>query len=381
MKPYRNKRLLLVTSIPMLIFFIFFISTLIVSLNVKYESSFIDTALGNVESEDLLIHFLKAENQHFTLEESENDLFSFKNIAESILQFGTNIILSDTTTFFGGELPGITSSLNKTSITEETEYVFESSPPIEVLLKEREVATEKLKQDENIMLVENNLVDQIPNKTVYIYQTHSWESFLPYIKDASSPNHAISNDNRVNVVALGKRLSANLLKEGIGAHHDQTNMTAKLHEKEWKTTMSYNLSREILEVNTNNNSHVEYYIDIHRDSARRDVTTKMINGIEYATLYFVLGTENINYEQNKQFVEKLNAELNKRYPGISRGIYQKSKKDGNGIYNQDISSKAITLEIGGVDNTFEELERSVDAFSEIFSDLYWADREAIEVNG
>jgi stage II sporulation protein P len=59
----------------------------------------------------------------------------------------------------------------------------------------------------------------------------------------------------------------------------------------------------------------------------------------------------------------------------------KTYSDGNGKYNQDISNKAMLLEIGGVDNNLDELDRTVDAFSDILANNYWKSNDAKEVNG
>ena len=42
----------------------------------------------------------------------------------------------------------------------------------------------------------------------------------------------------------------------------------------------------------------------------------------------------------------------------------------NGVYNQDLSPNALLIEMGGVDNTAEELYASVDALVEAFSHYY-----------
>lgn len=49
----------------------------------------------------------------------------------------------------------------------------------------------------------------------------------------------------------------------------------------------------------------------------------------------------------------------------------------NGVYNQDLSGNSMLLEIGGVDNTFEEMYMTVDAFTEVFSEFYW-DAKAVD---
>ena len=75
--------------------------------------------------------------------------------------------------------------------------------------------------------------------------------------------------------------------------------------------------------------------------------------------------------------EKLHYLLEQHYPGLSRGILPQQGAGNNGVYNQDISSNALLLEFGGVDNTLEELNASAKALADVFSEMYW---EAEEVN-
>ena len=55
---------------------------------------------------------------------------------------------------------------------------------------------------------------------------------------------------------------------------------------------------------------LKYFIDIHRDSVKRDVTTTTIGDLSYAKVMFVLGLENDNYLENisitkDEFFERL----------------------------------------------------------------------------
>ncbi len=43
----------------------------------------------------------------------------------------------------------------------------------------------------------------------------------------------------------------------------------------------------------------------------------------------------------------------------------------NGVYNQDVSENALTIEMGGVDNTMEQLYNTTEVFAEVFSEYYW----------
>ncbi|MBT2258969.1 stage II sporulation protein P [Priestia megaterium] len=127
----------------------------------------------------------------------------------------------------------------------------------------------------------------------------------------------------------------------------------------------------MLQTSTNQNRNLTFFFDLHRDSQRRSITTKEINGKNYARLFFIIGTEYKNYEKNLQFAKGLNTLLEKNYPGISRGIFEKNKTQGNGVYNQDLSTHSIIIEVGGVDNTMEEMYRTTDALAEVIADYYW----------
>lgn len=70
--------------------------------------------------------------------------------------------------------------------------------------------------------------------------------------------------------------------------------------------------------------------------------------------------------------------LKKKYPGISKGVYAKGYELGNGVYNQNFSDRAILLEVGGVDNTNAELTRSIEAFADVYSKLYWEENQATQ---
>ena len=71
------------------------------------------------------------------------------------------------------------------------------------------------------------------------------------------------------------------------------------------------------------------------------------------------------------FANEIHEKLEEKYPGLSRGVYLKSKSEGNGVYNQDISTKLLLVEVGGIDNNKKELEYTVDAFAEGIQGSFW----------
>lgn len=362
--------------------FIFFLISIVVLMNIKVDSRSIRSTIGILETEKIFMHIMKSENHHF-FPELDNPIFTTANVSNFAFELATAIKPTDARTFLGNELPGL--RLYDTEIvvagegTNLTNLPSESSPPMEVLLNERKVAEELLKQADNPE--DNKSIPNPENKTVFIYQTHSWESFLPLLVGAKNPNEAVSSDERVNVVGLGERLATNLMKKGIGVVHNKTNMTQELKNNGLDYTKAYSGSREIVTAAAANNNDLKYFIDIHRDDARRDISTKTFNGVNYARLYFVVGKEHENYLENLELAKNLHEALEKKYPGISRGVFLKTYSQGNGVYNQDVSNQAMLLEVGGVDNNLDELQRTIDVFSEELAEHYWNTNEAKEVNG
>ena len=128
------------------------------------------------------------------------------------------------------------------------------------------------------------------------------------------------------------------------------------------------------------NQDLVYYIDIHRDSRRKKQTTVNINGQSYAKLVFVVGGKNAKYSKNLALAKELHYEIEKKYPELSGGVVVNAGSGNNGVYNQDLSEQGMLLEVGGVDNTFEESYRTVEAFADVFGEYYWEMNEAEEVN-
>jgi stage II sporulation protein P len=112
---------------------------------------------------------------------------------------------------------------------------------------------------------------------------------------------------------------------------------------------------------------LRYFIDLHRDSVNKNISTININGEDYAKLLFIVGLENPNYSTNLKFTEELNNKLDKMYPGLSRGIYKKKGPGVNGVYNQDFDPNTILIEVGGEENTIDEIYNSCMVISDILT--------------
>lgn len=192
------------------------------------------------------------------------------------------------------------------------------------------------------------------NNLVYIYNTHDTEKYtLPFTND-----YSIIPD----VTLVSKMLKEYLKSYNIDSYIESSKIKDYLKKNKLKYSDSYEASRYYLEKNLNNN--YELILDIHRDSLRRKYTLYEKDNKKYARILFIIGASNKNYKKNKEVAENLNSRLNDKYKGMSRGVTIREDT----TYNQDLNSKIILVKIGGIDNTLEELNNTIEVFSKVISD-------------
>ncbi|MFM9327789.1 stage II sporulation protein P [Paenibacillus mesotrionivorans] len=203
---------------------------------------------------------------------------------------------------------------------------------------------------------------------VFIYHTHNRESWKNV---AGSKSGSSVDDAKTNITLVGQELGRVLQQKGVPAITANDDIAGRLVLKNLSFTQSYSESRKTILEAKNTNPALSYLFDIHRDAdVPRSQTTVTINGKAYARIMFVVGTGNPGYEDNAVFAETLKELLEKKYPGLSRGILVKSAHQGNGEYNQSLSPTSLLLEFGGVNNTLEENKRTAAAFADVFADYY-----------
>lgn len=357
----------------------FSVSGLLTALNPQYQikSQSVNHATMNISS-NILYQLMAKENHSFLAGIAEEE--DIPSISALMFKLSTNVNLNDPRSLLGRELPSFAIFDGKILVAGEgtnyTNLPIESAPPTEALVQENEA---DLQNTEGLT---ENPKTQVPppfttgdKKVAYIYFSHTRESFLPYLKGVTDPNSA--QHSQINVTKIGDRLEERLQGYGVGTIVDKTDITNNLHSNGWTYGRSYDASRSLVQQAMAGNDRLTYLIDIHRDSRRRGDTTKEINGKSYAKLAFVVGAEHPNYEQNLRLATQIHKKLEAKYPGLSRGIIQKSGANTNGRFNQDLSGNALLIEFGGVDNNFDELNLSADAFAEVFSEIFW---EAEKVN-
>ena len=225
--------------------------------------------------------------------------------------------------------------------------------PVSILLNEY-----KTNNEVETIAVSNEKISNINEPIVYIYNTHQGEKY-------SSPKEI---NLYYSVMDASFYLQKKLKEYGIESIVETMSIQDVLNTNNWNYATSYRVSKMFMEKRKKENQSINYYFDIHRDSVDKSISTVTINGIKYAKTMFLLGLENSSYKSNEKNINKLENWLNKNYKGLSRGIYRKQGKGVNGVYNQDFSDNCFLIEVGGEENTYEEVENTIDIIAKMISE-------------
>lgn len=210
-------------------------------------------------------------------------------------------------------------------------------------------------------VVKEEVMTEETQPLIYLYNSHPTEEYAPSDFVEFSVHPTVIMNNYILEDILEKKGYSTIVEEG--------SISEILKRNHWNYNNSYRASRILLEQSILNYPSLKYFIDIHRDSLKKEKTTVEIEGKKYAKLLFIVGLENENYSQNQAFTESIHQKLEELYPGLSKGIYQKGGPGVNGVYNQDFSPYTILLEVGGYENTTNEVLNSILAFSHCFMEV------------
>lgn len=343
--------------------FVFLLSGILTSIKPEYRPSSpsIYTIANNVTS-DVFMQMMGTENHYF--EEVLPHERKQTSLSSTVFKLATSVSLDDPRSLLGRELPGF--SLYDTEIivagkgSNYTNVPIESAPPSEVLMDARKASIASIEE-----IQKKNTAKPAPpalttggRKVVFLYNTHTTESYKPLLKSKKA----------VDVTLVSKIFQQDLIDKGIGTEVSSRNVQQELQKKGWKYYRSYDASRPVVEAAMAGDKDLQYFIDIHRDDKTYSLTFK---NQKYAKMAFVIGGKNANKDYNIQLAKDLHSLFEKKYPGLSRGVFLKNQKGSNSLYNQDLSKKALLIEVGGTDSSLPELEATAEAMADVFSDYYW----------
>lgn len=186
--------------------------------------------------------------------------------------------------------------------------------------------------------------DQTGEKKIAVYHSHGAES---YIKG----DGAESKDQGGGIVDVADSLSKALEEKGVEVIRSKE--THVPHD-----AGAYQRSRRTVEEALKNNP--DALIDVHRDAVPEEEYLEKVEGEERVQIQLVVGRQNQNIAQNREFAEGLKKVADEKYPGLVKGIFM-----ARGNYNQDMSPRSVLIEVGSHTNSKAQAEESVDLFADV----------------
>lgn len=198
--------------------------------------------------------------------------------------------------------------------------------------------------------------------TVLIYHSHTCESYEN--TEGYQPSGAYrTTDEHYNMVSIGKYLAECLKSHGISVLHDTT-----VHDYP-SYNDAYTLSRETIAEYLAQYPSICLVLDIHRDAyedsnGNQASSTVSVNGLKTSRLMLVAGTDaygenHSHWSENLSVALKLQAALERLYPGLCRPVSLRSS-----AFNQDLSSGALLIEVGTAGDTRQEALQAAAALAD-----------------
>ena len=239
--------------------------------------------------------------------------------------------------------------------------IFDVNKPVSILQNTLHFSP----NTENMTYVNNPKLKEVENlkqdPTVYIYNTHQSEAY----QGNALEGYNISPGVMMASYILQEKLAAQNIKADVM----QDNITDYLNLNNMKYSQSYNVSRIFLQDALKKYPNYKLIIDLHRDALSKDKSTTIINNKSCAKISFVVGTKHQNYQENLNTTNKIENKIKQKYPALTRGVITKGEQGSNGIYNQDLNKNIILIEIGGEENTIDEVLNTIELIAPIIKEF------------
>lgn len=178
---------------------------------------------------------------------------------------------------------------------------------------------------------------------IAVYHTHSDESYVP-----TDGSESIWGNG--GIFKVGTAYSKAMEEKGIQVIH-----STRPHDPH--DANAYNRSRrtavELLKQNP------VALVDVHRDAVPPEVYRKVVEGKEVTKIKLVVGRRNPKMAENLNFAKSIKSYMDKNKPGMIEGIFI-----AKGNYNQELSPRAILIEVGAHTNSRYAAQEGATLFSE-----------------
>ena len=183
--------------------------------------------------------------------------------------------------------------------------------------------------------------------TVLILSTHTTESYTKTGEDYIESSAWRTLDENYNMRSIGARVAEILEENGIAVVRD-----GELHDYP-SYNGSYVHARKSIQEYLETYPTIKLVLDLHRDAAgagkQQLRTVSQVAGKVSAQLMLVMGTNFDTWQENFSLAAKLQAQLERQAPGITRPINLRASR-----FNQDLCPGALLVEVGAAGNTHAE---------------------------
>ncbi len=193
---------------------------------------------------------------------------------------------------------------------------------------------------------------------VGIYHTHTAESFVP-----SSGAAHVPGGKTGEIAEVGAFLADCLEKEGVHAVQ-----TSTVHDYP-NFMQAYGASEVTAAQMVKDYPSLTMLLDIHRDASPRAGAVAEVNGETAAKLLLIVAQaqavlEHPYWQENLRLAKAIEAKLNERYPGLSKGVQLTEWR-----YNQHLHPHALLIEVGSHETSKGEAMRSMKMLSTVLAEL------------
>lgn len=183
--------------------------------------------------------------------------------------------------------------------------------------------------------------------SVLIIHSHGSESYTQTETYTESSLYR-TLDTGYNMVSVGDLLTAELEKAGIRVIHDRNMYDVPSYNN------AYVQARSAIEAHLKDHPSIQLVLDLHRDAAIDSAGNQIRYTVatpegEAAKLMLVLGTNHEGWNNNLALATKLQVQLERLCPGISRPTNLRAQR-----FNQDLCPNTLLVEVGATGNTRQE---------------------------